>query len=178
MVTTRAGAARAARTGSGSSSNPSQDQPLQSVEVPASTSPTPSLVISTNNLHYNVSTFDSDLRRRVKKGLEDNEIKMKYCTSPTQATDGIKHFHIDDDISVAIGGQLDRPKCTCGANEGGLACKVRRTISVDKHLLIVTSTYIGLPTRSCRQLRNLLIRSLSSFRRMARLFKILLQWIS
>ncbi|KAF1920144.1 hypothetical protein BDU57DRAFT_437481 [Ampelomyces quisqualis] len=124
MVTTRAAAARAARTQPRSSSSPGKDHPLQSIELPASSSPTPSLVISTNNLHYNVSTFDSDLRRRVKKGLEDNEMKMKYCTlSPTQPTDGIKHFHIDDDISVAIGGQMVRPKCNCGANEEGLACK-------------------------------------------------------
>lgn len=125
MVTTRARAAKAARTGSGSSSNLSQDKPLQSVELTSHNSPTPSLVISTNNLRYNVSTFDSDLRRRVKKGLEDNEIKMKYCSlSAKQETDGIKHFYIDDDITIEIGGKLRKPKCSCGANEKGLACKV------------------------------------------------------
>jgi hypothetical protein len=129
MVTTRAGAAKAARTGSGSSSssssNTSQDQPVPSIESPSPTSPTPSLVISTNNLQYNVSTFDSDLRRRVKRGLEDNEIKMKYCALSTdQDVNGTKHFYIDDDITVAIGGKLRKPKCTCGANEKGVACKV------------------------------------------------------
>jgi hypothetical protein len=127
MVTTRARAAKAARSGSESSSDPSQDQPLPSVESspPTAPTPTPSLVISTNNLQYNVSAFDSDLRRRVKRGLEDNEIKMKYCAlSPDQDVNGIKHFFIDDDITVAIGGKLRKPKCTCGANEKGLACKV------------------------------------------------------
>ncbi|KAF2031792.1 hypothetical protein EK21DRAFT_99512 [Setomelanomma holmii] len=123
MVTTRAGAAKA-RADSGSSSNSSQDRPLQSIESTSPDSPTPSLVISTNNLHYNVSTLNSDLRRRVKRGLEDNEIKMKYCTLSTdQDIDGIKHFYIDDDITVAIGGKLRNPKCTCGANEKGIACK-------------------------------------------------------
>jgi hypothetical protein len=122
MVTTRAGAARAAQTGSRSSSDTSEDRLLESIEP---NSPTPSLVISTNNLQYNVSTFDSDLRWRVKKGLEDNEIKMKYCALSTdQDVNGTKHFYIDDDITVAIGGKLRTPKCTCGANEKGLACKV------------------------------------------------------
>jgi hypothetical protein len=125
MVTTRAGAVKAARTGSGSTSNSSQDRPLPSVESPSPDSPTPSLVISTNNLKYNVSTFDSELRRRVKHGLEENEIKMKYCAVPNnQDGKGVKHFYIEDDITVTIGGKLLRPRCTCGANEKGLACKV------------------------------------------------------
>src|SRR5690242_6211162 len=116
MVTTRSRVAKAARANSGSSSNSSQERPIQSVESTSPISPTPSLVISTNNLHYNVSTFDSDLRRRVKRGLEDNEIKMKYCTLSTDKNvNGVKHFYIDDDITVAIGGKLRQPKCTCGA---------------------------------------------------------------
>ncbi|KAH7077172.1 hypothetical protein FB567DRAFT_143794 [Paraphoma chrysanthemicola] len=124
MVTTRSGAAKAARANSGSSSDLSQERPIQSVESTSPVSATPSLVISTNNLHYNVSTFDSDLRGRVKRGLEDNEIKMKYCTLSTDKNvNGVKHFYIDDDITVAIGGKLRQPKCTCGANEKGLACK-------------------------------------------------------
>jgi hypothetical protein len=129
MVTTRAGAAKAARSASGSSSNPSQDEAIPSIESsPSATpSPTPSLVISTNNLQYNVSAFDSDLRRRVKRGLEENDIKMKYCAlSSDQDVNGMKHFYIDDDVTVAIGGKLRSPKCTCGANEKGRACKVRR----------------------------------------------------
>jgi hypothetical protein len=129
MVTTRAGAAKAARSTSGSSSNPSQDEAIPSIESspPATPSPTPSLVISTNDLQYNVSAFDSDLRRRVKRGLEENDIKMKYCAlSSDQDVNGMKHFYIDDDVTVAIGGKLRSPKCTCGANEKGLACKVRK----------------------------------------------------
>ncbi|KAH8726325.1 hypothetical protein GQ44DRAFT_749109 [Phaeosphaeriaceae sp. PMI808] len=120
MVTTRAGAARAARTASGSSTNSSQDQPLPSIE--SSPSPSPSLVISTNNLQYNVSKFNSHLRQRVKKGLRDNEIKLKYCTlSNDQKSNKAKQFYIDDDIIVTVGGK--KSKCTCGANEEGLACK-------------------------------------------------------
>jgi hypothetical protein len=131
MVTTRAGAARAARSESGSSSDASQDQPLPTVESPASTSPVPPLVISTNNLQYNVSSFDSDLRQRVKMGLEDNEIKMKYCTLATNRDEsGTKQFYIDGDITVSIGGELQSPKCTCGANEKGLACKVSALLTM------------------------------------------------
>jgi hypothetical protein len=130
MVTTRAKAAKAARLGSGSSSDGTQDQPLPSVESPAQ-SLTPALVISTNNLQYNVSNFDSDLRERVRKGLEENEIKMKYCTLSTdQDVNGTKQFYIDDDITVSIGGELQRPTCTCGANETGLACKVRAHLAM------------------------------------------------
>jgi hypothetical protein len=138
MVTTRAGAAKAAQTGSGSSSplsssssDASHDNPLPSIEPLSANSPTPSLVISTNNLQYNVSTFGSDLRQRVKWGLEENEIRMKYCAlSTNQDTNGVKHFYIDDDITVTIGGELDRPKCTCGANEKGLACKVCQYLDI------------------------------------------------
>lgn len=123
MVTTRAGAVKAARTGSGSSSNSSQDRPLQSVESP--TSSTPTLVISTNNLTYNVSKFDDDLRQRVRQGLEATEIKMKYCALATdEDVTGAKYFYVNDDISIAIGGDLRTPRCTCGANENGIACKV------------------------------------------------------
>jgi hypothetical protein len=127
MVTTRAGAARAARTSSGSSSSTdsSQEDPLPSIEPISPTSPTPSLVISTNNLQYNISTFGSELRQRVRWGLQENEIRMKYCgLSTNQDVNGTKHFYIDDDITVAMGGELDKPKCTCGANINGLACKV------------------------------------------------------
>jgi hypothetical protein len=133
MVTTRAGAARAVRSGSASSSSSSQDQPVPSVESPSLSPPVPALVISTNNLPYNVSSFGSDLRQRVKKGLEENEIKMRYCAlSSDQDTNGEKHFYIDDDITVSIGGELRSPACTCGANEKGLACKVRARLTMLK----------------------------------------------
>lgn len=127
MVTTRAGAAKAARASSSSTQDPEHDHPLQSIESPSPVSPTPSLVISTNNLHYDVSAFDSDLRRRAKRGLEENEIRVKYCamSDGEDNSDTTKYFYIDDDITVAMGGDLRRPKCTCGANEKGIACKVR-----------------------------------------------------
>ncbi|KAL1793175.1 hypothetical protein ACET3X_008157 [Alternaria dauci] len=125
MVTTRAGAARAARASPQSSEHSDQDQPLPSVEP--TVSPTPSLVISTKHLQYNVSAFDSDLRRRAKKGLEGGEIRLKYCAvSEDEYSPGgspKKFFHLEDDITVAMGGELRRPECTCGANEKGLACK-------------------------------------------------------
>ncbi|KAI4928642.1 hypothetical protein J4E85_005260 [Alternaria conjuncta] len=125
MVTTRAGAARAARASTQSSGHSEEDQPIPSVE--STVSPTPSLVISTKNLHYNVSAFDTDLRRRAKRGLEGSDIRLKYCAvseddySPNGSPK--KFFHLDDDIIVAMGGKLRRPECTCGANEKGLACK-------------------------------------------------------
>jgi hypothetical protein len=129
MVTTRAGAAKAARASPQSQQDSEQDQPLPSIESSSSISPTPSLVISTKNLHYNVSTFDGDLRRRAKKGLEGNDIRLKYCAVSDDEDDfdgsPKKYFHLDDDIKVTMGGRLRRPKCTCGANEKGLACKVR-----------------------------------------------------
>jgi hypothetical protein len=130
MVTTRAGAAKAARASPQSPHDSDQDQPLLSIESNSPVSPTPSLVISTKNLQYNVSSFGTNLRRRAKQGLEGNDIRMKYCAvsddedspngSPT------KYFYIDDDITVAMGGKLRRPECTCGAYEKGLACKVCR----------------------------------------------------
>lgn len=125
MVTTRARAAQATRSGSGSQQSSENDHSLQSVETSSTTSSTPSLVISTNNLQYNVSALNKDLRRRVKKALEDGEIKMKYCTfSSDQSVDGVKRFIIDDDITVTLGGSFVQPKCSCGANEKGIACKV------------------------------------------------------
>ncbi|KAF1838699.1 hypothetical protein BDW02DRAFT_367959 [Decorospora gaudefroyi] len=127
MVTTRAGAAKAARASPRSPRDSNQDQPLPSIESTSPISPTPSLVISTKNLHYNVSAFDTDLRRTAKRGLEGNDIRMKYCaiSDEEDSPDGspTKYFYIGDDITVAIGGKLKRPKCTCGANDKGIACK-------------------------------------------------------
>ena len=134
MVTTRARAAKAARANSQSSKSESsnQDQPLPSVE-PA-VSPTPSLVISTKNLQYNVSAFDNDLCRRARKGLEGKDIRMKYCavSEDEDSPDGSskKYFYLDDDITVAIGGTLQTPRCSCGANEKGIACKVWLLVNV------------------------------------------------
>ena len=59
MVTTRAGAAKAASRKGTQPRHLDQDAPLPSVEPISPVSPTPSLVISTNNLSYNVSTFDA-----------------------------------------------------------------------------------------------------------------------
>lgn len=132
MVTTRAGAAKAAKASPQSlHALPDlvHDHILPSIESPSPVSPTPSLVISTSNLQYNISAFDPDSRKRAKRGLEENDIRIKYCavSDNEDSPDGTptKYFYIDDDITVAMGGKLGRPKCTCGANEQGLACKVR-----------------------------------------------------
>ena len=128
MVTTRARAAKAARANPQSSedSDSDSDHPLPSIEP--NVSPTPSLVISTKNLHYNVSALDSNLRRTARRGLENKEIRMKYCavSEDEDSPEGSpkKYFYLNDDITVAIGGELRRPQCTCGANETGFACKV------------------------------------------------------
>jgi hypothetical protein len=121
MVTTRAGAARA------------RTAPPQRGERPPSssssaTSPTPSLIESDDGHVYDVSNFDDDLRRRAKRGLlGDNDISMKFCKEieddPTRYL-----FHLEDDITVALDGGK-APKCSCGANETGKACKV----SIDKY---------------------------------------------
>ncbi|KAF2644194.1 hypothetical protein P280DRAFT_392675 [Massarina eburnea CBS 473.64] len=114
MVTTRAAAARA-RTA------PPQRSQMSPSASPVS-SPTPSLIESDDGHVYNVSTFDHDLRRRAKMGLlGDNEISMKFCK---EIEDEPKRylFHLEDDITVAMhGGRA--PKCSCGANEAGKACK-------------------------------------------------------
>ncbi len=127
MVTTRSAAARAARNRPRSPDQIHLDQPPSSPGSSTSSSPPPSLVISTNNIEYSVSNFDSDLRRRAKRGLQDNEIRMKYCavSDDDSSPDSTKYFYLDDDITVAMGGKLHRPRCTCGANENGLACKVQ-----------------------------------------------------
>lgn len=149
MVTTRAGAARAAKdTPQSLHSLPDlvpdlvPDHPIPSIESPSPVSPTPSLVISTSNLHYNVSAFDTDLRRRAKRGLEENDIRIKYCavSDDEDSPDGTqtKYFYIDDDITVAMGGKVGRPKCTCGANEQGLACKV----SISSSLLFFSFCFL------------------------------------
>lgn len=127
MVTTRAGAAKASREKT-SYQHLDQDSPLPSVEPVSPVSPTPSLVISTNNLTYNVSSFDINQRRRVKRGLQDNGIRMKYCTTNVDEDDPsiqTQYFYINDDVEVAMSGRLRRPRCSCGANENGIACKVR-----------------------------------------------------
>ncbi|KAF1953965.1 hypothetical protein CC80DRAFT_418927 [Byssothecium circinans] len=114
MVTTRAGAARA-RTA------PPQ-HPQRSPSSSPATSPTPSFIESDDGHVYDVSTFDDDLRRRAKIGLmDDNEISMKFCK---EIGDEPKRyvFHLEDDITVDLhGGRA--PKCSCGANEAGKACK-------------------------------------------------------
>ena len=130
MVTTRAGAAKASRTRT-LPQYLDQDSPLPSVEPVSPVSPTPSLVISTNNLSYNVSSFDTNQRRRVKRGLQDSGIRMKYCTTNVDDEDPsiqTQYFYINDDVEVAIGGKLHRPRCSCGANENGVACKVMLNI--------------------------------------------------
>ena len=126
MVTTRAGAAKASRKGT-SPRHLDQDSPLPSVEPISPVSPTPSLVISTNNLSYNVSTFDAHQRRRIKRGLQDSGMRMKYCTSNIDEEDPniqTQYFYINDDVEVVIGDKHQRPRCSCGANENGVACKV------------------------------------------------------
>jgi hypothetical protein len=54
--------------------------------------------------------------------MGDNDISMKFCK---EIEDGPKRYllHLEDDITVAL--REDRPpRCSCGANDGGRACKV------------------------------------------------------
>lgn len=128
MVTTRAGAARArtAPVQANRSQSPSEPQtpPSQAQSYSQSASPTPSLIESASGLTYNVTAFDNKVRRRAKQGLMDNNvIKMKYCRLLDEELNQYM-FYLDDEIQVAMGGRYKVPKCTCGANEGGIACKV------------------------------------------------------
>jgi hypothetical protein len=127
MVTTRAGAARARNASQQQTKTPSPPSSATPSAAPSPTqsaSPTPSLIESAHGLKFDVTAFDTDLRRRAKRGLmEDNVIKMKYCrlldSDPNQYM-----FYLDDEIQVAMGGSFNAPRCTCGANEKGTACKV------------------------------------------------------
>jgi hypothetical protein len=121
MVTTRAAAARA-RTApveqaqsSASSSSPSPP--------PSSVSPTPSLVEAASGLKYDVAAFEHESRRAAKHGLMDNDIKMKYCRLLDEESNQYL-FYLDDEIQIAMGGRYLVPRCTCGANDRGSACKV------------------------------------------------------
>jgi hypothetical protein len=53
----------------------------------------------------------------------DNDIKMKYCRLLDDESDQYL-FYLDDEIQIAMGGRYLVPRCTCGANERGIACKV------------------------------------------------------
>ncbi|KAF2265614.1 hypothetical protein CC78DRAFT_182131 [Lojkania enalia] len=118
MVTTRrrAAAEAAARA---------ENSPLQASDPPSETSsPTPTIIESASGLKYDLSSFDEQVRKRAARGLAkgDNAIRMKYCRElggdPNQYM-----FYIYDDISITMGGGHPVPKCSCGANEGGIACK-------------------------------------------------------
>jgi hypothetical protein len=127
MVMTRAQAGAAARAQTTSPHTPQQSQRQSASPSPLSSeasSPTSSLIESAFGLKYNISDFDDDVRKRAKIAMmKDNDIKMKYCrASPDER---VKYtFYIDDDITIAMGGSYRVPKCSCGANEGGKACKV------------------------------------------------------
>ncbi|KAH7132022.1 hypothetical protein B0J11DRAFT_214029 [Dendryphion nanum] len=115
MVTTRAGAARA-RTAP-------PIQTSQSASSSQTNSPTPSLIEASSGLKYNVTAFDTEVRRRAKRGLmDDNAIEIKYC-KVADHDDKQYMFFIEDEITVAMGGKYSVPRCTCGANEDGIACK-------------------------------------------------------
>lgn len=118
MVTTRAGAARA------------RTAPVDRSFSSQSTSPTPSSVSETveikssfSGITYDLAALDDEARKRAGLALGDNAIGMKYC-SRTGEQPNRYIFHIQDDITVAIGGRAVVPRCNCGSNESGIACKV------------------------------------------------------
>lgn len=124
MVTTRAGAARA-RTAPAQAEQHGSPSPASTPSRPQSSvpSPTPSVIESASGVKYNVGAFETNVRRRVKRGLMDNDIKMKYCRVLDDESNQYL-FYLDDEIQIAMSGRYDAPRCTCGANEEGLACKV------------------------------------------------------
>ena len=125
MVTTRAGAARAPTApvqGKKRGSQSPSPSPLPTTES-SLPSPTPSIIEAVSGVKYNVSIFGTDIRRRVKRGVMENNIKMKYCRVLDEESNHYL-FYLDDEIQIAMGGGYDAPRCTCGANDGGVACKV------------------------------------------------------
>lgn len=141
MVTTRAAAARARTTPVDQSHSASTSPPPS--RLPSSASPTPSLIESASGLKYDVAAFESESRRRAKHGLMDNDIKMKYCRLLDDESNQYL-FYLDDEIQIAMGGRYQVPRCTCGANERGIACKVSFIRALKEHALILEcSTYFG-----------------------------------
>ncbi|KAF2280947.1 uncharacterized protein EI97DRAFT_367104 [Westerdykella ornata] len=122
MVTTRAAAARARtapavqESASGSPPSPSPTQHSQSA------SPTSAVLESTSGIKYDVGNLGADARRHAKEGFGANGIKMKYCRALDEDANQYLFF-LDDEIRVAMGGRHGAPRCTCGANDKGIACK-------------------------------------------------------
>ena len=75
--------------------------------------------------------LDGEARKRAELALDDNAIGMKYCTRTGESPHRYI-FHIQDDITVAIGGRSGTPICNCGANDTGIACKVRTELILPK----------------------------------------------
>ncbi|KAF2749953.1 hypothetical protein M011DRAFT_397520 [Sporormia fimetaria CBS 119925] len=120
MVTTRAAAARARNAPQQPSHTPPSPSSSESSQL--SPSPAPSVIESTSGIQYSVAALENDARRRAKQGLGDNDIKMKYCRLLDDRSNQYL-FYLEDEIQVAMGGRYAVPRCTCGANEGGVACK-------------------------------------------------------
>lgn len=129
MVTARAGASRmrtapASEQRAGSPSTPPSppESPLTTGPQSSVPSPTPSVIESAAGVKYNVANFETEVRRRVKRGILHSDIKMKYCRLLDEQSNQYL-FYLDDEIQLAIGGRYNAPRCSCGANEGGVACK-------------------------------------------------------
>jgi hypothetical protein len=123
MVTTRAAAARA-RTAPAQQAQLHSASPSPPDSSAPSASPTHSVIESASGIRYNVASLEAETRRRLEQGLQDSDIKMKYCRLLDDDESNQYLFYLDDEIQVAMGGEYEVPKCTCGANEGGIACKV------------------------------------------------------
>ncbi|ORY11242.1 hypothetical protein BCR34DRAFT_329797 [Clohesyomyces aquaticus] len=116
MVTTRA-AARA-RTApppqrSTSSSISSSSSSAEDVECQ-----------SASGITYDIAGLSHEVRKRARHGLlsQNDDIKVKYCKTIPEDPKSYM-FYIADDISLRMGERYDAPKCSCGANVGGNACK-------------------------------------------------------
>ncbi|KAF2196279.1 hypothetical protein GQ43DRAFT_383685 [Delitschia confertaspora ATCC 74209] len=117
MVTTRARAARAQTAPLKSSSS------YSSSDSSSNPSPSPKVIESlSSGVRYNVAVLDVEAQKRAELALGDNAIGVKYCTR-TEEQPNRYIFHIQDDITVAIGGRTITPRCNCGANDEGIACK-------------------------------------------------------
>ncbi|KAF2810164.1 uncharacterized protein BDZ99DRAFT_462762 [Mytilinidion resinicola] len=83
-----------------------------------------------SGIRYDVSALEEEVRQRVEAALgDDHHIRINYCVEregDENEPDGYYAFRISDQISIRVGTDhpgYQVPKCSCGGNVGGIACK-------------------------------------------------------
>jgi len=99
-------------------------------DVPATDSPAVStyLTSSRSEITYNVESLSAKARRRASDGFDHVDIKLSRHND--HEADGYFVLGFTEQVSIRIGNErsdFSVPRCSCGACEEGLACKVRST---------------------------------------------------